>query len=335
MSFNPNAIAIDNGNIFGFPCSIEEAELIIIPVPWDATASYRKGAAKGPQIIREASLQLDFYHPIKENAWEIKVAMLPINTEWQSLNEKYQQLGIDYIDFLERGNDLASSEKFQSIAREITASQLKIQSEVSELVKAYRSEGKKVAVLGGEHSTPLGLITSIAEEKSFGILQIDAHADLREAYEGLGQSHASIMFNVLQIPNISKLVQVGVRDICQEEIDRIHSDERIITFFDWDIKEQLFNGKTWGNLTDEIIDKLPERVYVSFDIDGLSPDNCPDTGTPVPGGMSFSEAVYLLRKLKESGKEIVGFDLNEVAEGHEINAIVGARILWEMVVMMS
>lgn len=335
MTFDPNAIAIDNGNIFGLPCSVEEAEIVIIPVPWDATASYGKGAANGPEIIRDASLQLDFYHPNKEAAWETKVAMLPINEEWAKWNQEYQQLGMDYIAFLEKGNELSSSSEFQNVVEAINGYQLKIQKEIESLAGKYRSEGKKVAILGGEHSTPFGLISALATDEEFGILQIDAHADLREAYEGFDQSHASIMYNVLKLQNVKKLVQVGIRDICQEEVDRINSDERVTTFYDWDIKDQQFNGKNWSQITQEIIDQLPEKVYISFDIDGLSPDNCPDTGTPVPGGLSFSEAIYLLRKLKKSRKEIVGFDLNEVADGHEINAIVGARILWELVVSAS
>lgn len=332
MTFDPNAIAVDNGNIFGLPCSVEEAELVIIPVPWDATASYGKGAASGPEIIRDASLQLDFFHPNKEAAWETKVVMLPINEEWVKQNEEYRKSGMEYISFLEKGNTLSSSSKFQKVVEDITYFQLKIQKEIEKLVEKYRSQGKKVAVLGGEHSTPFGLLSALADKEEFGVLQIDAHADLREAYEGFDQSHASIMYNVMKLQNIKKLVQVGIRDICQEEIDRIGSDDRITTFFDWDIKDQQFNGKNWSQITQEIIDQLPEKVYISFDIDGLSPDNCPDTGTPVPGGISFSEATYLLRKLKKSRKEIVGFDLNEVADGHEINAIVGARILWEMVI---
>lgn len=335
MTFDPNAIAIDNGNIFGLPCSVEEAEIVIIPVPWDATASYGKGAANGPEIIRDASLQLDFYHPNKEAAWETKVAMLPINEEWEKWNQEYQQLGMDYISFLEKGNELSSSLEFQNVVENINSYQLKIQKEIESLVEKYKSQGKKVAVLGGEHSTPFGLISALASDEEFGVLQIDAHADLREAYEGFDQSHASIMYNVLKLQNIKKLVQVGIRDICQEEVDRINSDERVTTFYDWDIKDQQFNGKNWSQITQEIIDQLPEKVYISFDIDGLSPDNCPDTGTPVPGGLTFSEAIYLLRKLKKSRKEIVGFDLNEVADGHEINAIVGARILWELVVTAS
>src|SRR5690606_2133030 len=118
------------------------------------------------------------------------------------------------------------------------------------------------------------------------VLQIDAHADLRRAYEGFQYSHASIMYNILEeIPAVTKLVQVGIRDYCDEEFEAItKSQGRIVTFFDRDLKAGAYQGKTWDQQTDEIIRELPERIYISFDIDGLDPKLCPNTGTPVPGG---------------------------------------------------
>jgi agmatinase len=193
-------------------------------------------------------------------------------------------------------------------------------------------DGKKVCVLGGEHSTPLGLIEAMGDNyESFGILQIDAHADLRDAYEGFEQSHASIMFNALKIENLTHLVQVGIRDLCEDEVQVINEDDRITTFYDWDMKSEQFQGVSWHKICEEIINKLPQNVFISFDIDGLLPSLCPNTGTPVPGGLSFEQATYLLQMLADSKKNIIGFDLNEVAPGaDEINVIVGARILMEL-----
>jgi len=162
-----------------------------------------------------------------------------------------------------------------------------------------------------------------------GILQLDAHADLRDAYEGFEQSHASIMFNALKVANVTKLVQVGIRDVAQTEVDLIASDDRITTFFDWDLKDGQYEGKTWAEQVREIIAELPERVYVSFDIDALKPYLCPNTGTPVPGGFDLEELTYLLFELARSGKHIVGFDLNEVGDD-EWDANVGARALWNL-----
>ena len=198
------------------------------------------------------------------------------------------------------------------------------------------NQGKIVGVLGGEHSVPLGLFEAIDSlGKPFGILQIDAHADLRNAYEGFVQSHASIMYNALEnCKNLTKLVQVGIRDVAQSEVDLISSSNgRISTYFDWDLKEGQFNGVTWNSQVDKIVSELPDLVYISFDIDGLSPELCPNTGTPVVGGFKLEEINYLLFKVAESGKRIVGFDLNEVSPGKDgdWDANVGSRALWNVV----
>ncbi|PIZ06753.1 MAG: agmatinase, partial [Flavobacteriales bacterium CG_4_10_14_0_8_um_filter_32_5] len=188
-----------------------------------------------------------------------------------------------------------------------------------------------VTVLGGDHNSPLGLIQALAEKHTnFGILQIDAHADLRIAFEGFEFSHASIAYNALKLKQISKLVQVGIRDICQEEIDYIsNSKGKIKTFFDWDIKQQQFEGKTWATICDEIIAELPENIYITYDIDALDPKLCPNTGTPVPGGFEYDQVNYLINKITESKKKIIGFDLNEVGN-NEWDANVGARILFKL-----
>jgi agmatinase len=167
----------------------------------------------------------------------------------------------------------------------------------------------------------------------YSILHIDAHADLRVAYEGFTFSHASIMDNALKIPQISRLVQVGIRDLSPAEAERIaQSNGRVHTFYDWSLKERQFTGQSWHQTCDEILASLSDRVYVSFDIDGLNPTLCPHTGTPVPGGLLFEEATYLLKRLARSGKRIVGFDLCEVAPGEDDwDGNVGARILYRLV----
>lgn len=336
MSFDPNGVGIANGNIFGFPVSEQEADIVIIPVPWDATASYGKGTSEGPKVILEASTQLDFYHPKLDKAYNTKVYMSPVSEEWLKINNDLCSKTIEYISFLEDGGDLNSNPAFQTLLKSVNDTQQAMKNNLSERASELIKEGKIVAVLGGEHSTPLGLIEALDREgKEFGILQIDAHADLRNAYEGFDQSHASIMYNVLQnCKNMVRLVQVGIRDISEMEVNLIHdSNGRIVTHFDWNLKEANFNGKTWSTLVDNIISDLPTDVYVSFDIDGLRPELCPNTGTPVAGGFELEEISYLLFRLVESGRRIIGFDLNEVAPGDEgdWDANVGARALWNLV----
>lgn len=336
MSFDPNGVGIANGNLFGFPVSENDADIVIIPIPWDATASYGKGTSDGPQAILDASTQLDFYHPKLDKAFETKVFMTPISSEWKTINTKLCIEAVEYIDFLENGGSLEENASFQDTVNSIAEAQTALKENLRARANTLISAGKIVGVLGGEHSTPLGLMQAIDDQgSSFGILQIDAHADLRDAYEGFEQSHASIMFNALKnCRNLVKLVQVGIRDIAQSEVDLIeNSNKRVSTYFDWDLKNEQFEGKTWSQQVDEIIAELPDNVYISFDIDGLSPELCPNTGTPVAGGFTLQEINYLFFKLVESGRKIVGFDLNEVAPGSndDWDANVGARALWNLI----
>ena len=334
-TFDPNGVGIANGNIFGFPVTQDEADIIITPIPWDATASYGKGTSDGPQAILDASTQLDFYHFQLEEAWKTKVFMSPISKEWKKINDDLCMRGMDYIRFLEEGGNIDNSPEFSTLINEMNEAQNALKDNLKEKSVSLLKNGKIPAVLGGEHSTPLGLIEAIDSLNiPFGILQIDAHADLRDAYEGFEQSHASIMFNALKnCSNIEKLVQVGIRDVAQSEIELINSKENISTFFDWKIKQDLFEGKTWKTIVSEIISELPQRVYISFDIDGLKPYLCPNTWTPVAGGLELEEINYLFFSLVEAGKEIVGFDLNEVGTDStsDWDANVGARALWNLV----
>ncbi|WP_293088196.1 arginase family protein [Moorena sp. SIO3H5] len=143
-------------------------------------------------------------------------------------------------------------------------------------------QGKLVGVVGGDHSVPLGLMQALAQKhEEYGILQIDAHADLRQAYEGFTYSHASIMYNALKLPQISRLVQVGIRDVCEAEMAMVNSDSRVVMFDDWQLKANAYEGITWAAQCHKIISNLPDQVYISFDIDGLNPSYCPHTSTPV------------------------------------------------------
>ncbi len=334
-NFDPNGVGIANGNIFGFPVNQENANIVITPIPWDATASYGKGTSNGPQAILDASTQLDFYHFELEKAWETKVFMSPISKEWKKINDDLCLRGMEYIRFLEEGGSVENSPEFTLLIQEINEAQIALKNNLKEKAIQLIQEGKIPVVLGGEHSTPLGLIEAIdSQNQAFGILQIDAHADLRDAYEGFQQSHASIMFNVVNnCKNLQKLVQVGIRDVAQSEIDLIEQSSKITTFFDWKIKQELYEGKTWKSIVNDIIQELPQRVYISFDIDGLKPYLCPNTGTPVAGGFELEEINYLFFSLIDAGKEIIGFDLNEVGDdsSSDWDANVGARALWNLV----
>jgi agmatinase len=145
------------------------------------------------------------------------------------------------------------------------------------------------------------------------------------------------MFNALKISQVDKLVQVGIRDWCDEEMQLIKSsNNRVKVFFDADMKRKIFEGANWRIICNEIVNSLPPLVYISFDIDGLDPKLSPNTGTPVPGGLEFEQAIYLIRSLVDSGRKIIGCDLNEVVPGlDDWDANVAARLLYKMCNLMG
>lgn len=331
-SFDPNALGIPNGNFLGLPYTVDEAEIILIPVPWDVTTSYRPGTARGPQAIIEASTQVDLFDFFLPRAWENKIASLPIPEEVMQLNEKLRPVAEEVIARLEAGAGEDDPE-MGNLLRQVNEGSAWLNAWVRNKAIEILDSGRIPAVVGGDHSTPLGLIQAVAKKHpGFGILHIDAHADLRKAYEGFTWSHASIMYNTLKDIRPQKLVQVAIRDVCEEEMHLAAENPAVRQYDDYQLAFGKLAGEPFTEIAREIVDSLPQEVYISFDIDGLSPDLCPHTGTPVPGGLSFMEAVQLLEMLATSGRRIVGFDLCEVAPGpdDEWDANVGARILQKL-----
>lgn len=333
QTFDPNGPA-EKGKIFGLPYSVEEAKLVLLPVPWEVTVSYSSGTAEGPNAIMEASAQVDLYQDDIQDAWRLPVAMAEQNQELKEKGAQLRELAEAYIDWLERGEPIEEQAAHENTTQIIDAGCKEMIGEVYAQSSQLLSQGKVVGLVGGDHSTPLGLIKALADmHASFGVLQIDAHADLRNAYEGFEYSHASISYNFMKLPQVTKLVQVGIRDYCQEEADFMKENaDRVNVFFDKDLKRAAFRGQTWAESCDKIVSQLPNKVYISFDIDGLDPKLCPDTGTPVPGGFELEEILYLFETVVRSGRSIIGFDLNEVSPGagNEWNGNVGARALFRM-----
>ena len=330
--FDPNGVG-EIGKIFGLPFSEEESEMILIPVPWEVTVSYRAGTADGPNSILEASAQVDLFVNDIPNAWTMGICMLPPSETLLQENIKFRDLASKYISMQESGKRIEEYPEMAVVPKAVNEICEKLNIYIKSEATRHLNNGKLVGLVGGDHSTPLGLIRALNDiHDDFGILQIDAHADLRKAYEGFKYSHASIMYNALACSNISKLIQVGIRDCCDEEVKRIKgSNGRIVTFFDDEIKEAFYHGNTWKKMTEMIVSKLPQNVYISFDIDGLDPKYCPNTGTPVPGGLEYQQAVYLIKQVAKSGRRIIGFDLNEVAPGSdEWDGNVGARLLYNL-----
>ena len=332
--FDPNTVGNPNNNIFGLPFMEEDAKLIILPVPWEVTVSYNAGTARSPEHIFKASLQVDLFDPEIQDAWKQGYFMRPVDKKVLMKSDYLRKEAELYINYIAEGENVLDNKFMCKTLKEVNAGSIFMNEWVFQQTKELLDSGKLVGLLGGDHSTPLGFFKAIAEKYGdFGILQIDAHCDLRKAYENFNYSHASIMYNSLEeIPQLKKLVQIGIRDFCEEEWDYIQkSEQRIVTYFDKDIKERLYEGQTWQLLVTEIIAQLPQKVFISFDIDGLDPKLCPHTGTPVQGGFETEQIFYLLKKLLESGRHIVGFDLNEVGVSpNEWDENVGARCLFKL-----
>jgi len=337
--FDPNSPGDPSSSLFGLPFDTAEAEVVVVPVPWDVTVSYKDGASMGPDAILAASVQVDLYDPAVPDAWKIGLAMDEVSDEVRAVASRLREDAKRYISAITTGMDPPSLAATDAIRSEVNEGSAWLNAWVEARCREWLDQGKLVALLGGDHSTPYGMLKALASAgEPFGILQIDAHADLREAYEGFTFSHASIMRNALKIAQVSQLVQVGIRDYCQEEADVIANDARVVTFFDRDLKHAQYIGATWAQQVHNIVERLPKRVYVSFDIDGLDPKLCPHSGTPVPGGLEFEQAVYLIERVARSGRTIIGCDLNEVAPGpgeEEWDANVGARMLYRMCNLMA
>jgi agmatinase len=334
--YNPSGIGLINGNLFGLPSGYDDAKLIVFAVPWEVTVSYGTGTAQGPARVLDASSQLDLYDIDNPQGWEQGIFMPPIAADVLSKNDHYRQAADQVISRLERGQALTETPDLTSTLAEINqASEWVNQWLFEQCDRALRS-GKRVGVIGGDHSSPLGYFRAqAAHHNEFGILHIDAHADLRDAYEGFEYSHASIMFNALKLPQMTKLVQVGLRDICHDEVDLINSsNQRIVAYYDPKLKQALYEGKSWVELCREMIAHLPQKVHISFDVDGLDPKLCPATGTPVPGGLELEQTFCLFRKLVKSGRQIIGFDLCEVGNA-EWDGNVGARIVYKLANLMD
>ena len=332
--FDVNRAGNPNNNIFGLPFEEDEAKLVILPVPWEVTVSCSAGTARAAEHIFKASLQVDIFDADSDNVWKQGFYMRHSDKKILMKSDYLRKEAELFINYISKGEIVEKNSFMCKSMKDINEGSLFLNRWVYEQTKDLLDKGKLVALLGGDHSTPLGYFKALAEKHGdFGILQIDAHCDLRKGYEGFTYSHASIMYNALnEIPQLQRLVQVGVRDICEEEWNYItNSNYRVITYFDKEIKERAFEGQLWKQIADEIVNHLPDKVLISFDIDGLDPKLCPNTGTPVPGGLEAEQTFYLFKRIIQSGRKLIGFDINEIGVGeNEWDANVGARILWRL-----
>lgn len=332
--FNPNDPAPANAGLFGLPFSAAQSDIIIIPVPWEVTVSFGSGTGDGPDAVAAASAQIDLHHFDYPELWKRGIFMDQCPEELVSLGKKAKADAQELIEAIAAGEDLSGNKDLTEKLQWVNDACAMMNGWVHDRAAFWKGQGKMVGLVGGDHSIPLGYIQFQGEHHDdFGILHIDAHLDLRVAFEGFTWSHASIFYNALEtVPQVSRLVQVGIRDYCEQENNYCRANpERISVYFDREIRNRLYKGENWHQLCLAIVDRLPQKVHISIDIDGFDPKLCPNTGTPVPGGLEFEELMHLLNVLKASGKEIIGFDLCEVAPGDDgWDGNVGARVLYQL-----
>jgi agmatinase len=335
MNFDPSRAAQPGSGIFGLPHTESEARVVVVPVPFEATTSYGGGAARGPGAILEASRQIDLFDVETGRPYQAGIHMLPVPQHVLALDARART---DAAPVIEAGGVEDGRPDLAAAAQRVNTASAQVNAWVEGEVTRLIEDGKKVAVVGGDHSVAFGSVAAHAKAfPGLGILHLDAHADLRRAFEGFEHSHASVLYNVMEhAAGVARLVQVGIRDISDEEVAYVDaSGGRILTHHDALLAAARFEGETWAAQVRRIVEPLPRHVYLTFDIDGLDPALCPHTGTPVPGGLSFHQACALVAGVVKSGRRIVGVDLVEVAPGpggdDAWDGNVGARLLYKMI----
>jgi len=332
--FDPNSASINPNNLFGLPHTAEEAMLVVIPVPWEATATGRTGTANAPKQVLMASQQVDIFDRNRRKLWEKGLSFDEFPTQLITLQVEAMKCIKNYR-LLAMQDGGQANPQMAVLKKAIDECCEQVNYWVKRRAKNWLDAGKAVATLGGDHSTCYGLVHALAEKyDNISVLQIDAHADLRAAYEGLTYSHASIMYNIMNLPQVKSLTAVGVRDLCEEEYDYIESHPEITCHYDQEIQDNICSGTSWKSIVDTIVEGLGDHVYLSLDADGLTPALCPNTGTPVPGGLDYEQVLYLIKATTVAGKKIIGFDISEC--GNDAwDGNVAARLLWRIFGLIS
>ncbi len=274
-------------------CTLNESDIVIVSAPYEHTVSYGGGTRFGPKGILEASAYVEFY-----------------DDEFD--NELCFEKGIATLEPIEFGSN--TDKAALSI----------IETQVRELLEM----GKFVVTLGGEHTISTAPIKAHFDKyPRMSILHFDAHSDLRDTYHDTPYSHACFMARVAEFFPTERITQVGIRAQCKEESDFI-KEKKVNTFYASAIRRGLW-GEDWHT---SIINSLAEEVYITFDVDYFDPSIMPSTGTPEPDGFLYAETLQLLRKVRRSGKKIIGFDIVELApvKNSYHPDLTTARLLYKM-----
>ena len=318
-------------SIFDLDFDHSSAEMILIAAPWELSASYRRGSSNSPDHIVKTSSQIDAFYPGYPQLVQKGICYLGDIAKLQDQQGPLLEISREYIQNFENKTNLSRKSKFHLKA--LNHACIRMIGDLKAHILNLISQNKHVGMIGGEHSVSEAAIQALSEKfSSFSILQIDAHMDLRPSYQQLEHSHASVMYNCLKVPQVSSLCQVSCRDFSQEEFSFCRQNKsRINSFTAEHLAQNHFEGKSWQSQCNEIISCLSDDVYVTVDIDGLCPAFCPQTGTPVPGGVSYHQLIYLLKSLVRSKKRMIGFDLVEVVGSTDsLDCIVASHLLFQL-----
>lgn len=335
--FDPGGAAAPDSGLFGLDTSWEDARAIVIGVPFDATTSYRAGAAAAPAAIHAASHQVELLDLEFGEPWRAGIHMEPIDERVAAWSAEARALA---EPILERGGRLDGDAELERGLARVDELGGRLDAWLDERVARVLAAGKLPFVVGGDHSVPLGAWRAVSRTtESFGLLHFDAHCDLRRAYEGFRWSHASIVFNALEaLDPLTRVVQVGIRDACEEELELARASEgRVDVVLDHAWAAARLAHRDLEAFARERVERLPRDVWITLDVDGLEHALCPGTGTPVPGGLDWHELALWLRVLRDSGRNVLGADLVEVAPGwvppggDSWDAVVGARLLHRLI----
>ncbi len=310
--FNPEEVS-KRGLLFGLPYSVDEARLVVVGVPWEVTVTYKSGTSETPEQVLLASNQIDLFHPELGTPWKVGVAWDNSLLFLKKHSQSYSPISRQYFEVLERtGANPNKSPELQNVAKNLDVASNMMLSKVEEIVKKHFINDKIVGLVGGEHTISIGAVRALAVHQPISILHLDAHADMRPTYAGMEFTHASAMYHISNLENVYSTTSVGIRNMSPAEFEIISNKNNIFLFTAHKIWESSFKGKHWDQVADEIISTIEsDFVYITFDIDVLEPSLCPSTGTPVPGGLTYAQSVYLIKKLVQHGKRIIGFDIVE------------------------
>lgn len=273
--------------------SNQTAAIAIQPIPLERTTSYGKGTKDGPRQLLRASHYVEFYD-----------------------DEFNREL------CFERGIATLEPLPFKKLPIEESLALIEAR------IRAIADQHRFVVGLGGEHSVTAPILRVYAERHAeLSVLQFDAHSDLRTEYEGTPYSHACVMARVAEFLPPRRIVQVGIRALCSQEAAFIKR-HRMPTFFASGIRRGVY-GSDW---IERVVDSLTGEVYITFDVDALDPSIMPATGTPEPEGLTYSECIQIARRVVESGRRIVGFDVVELAPIKSLHHpnLTAARLVYKL-----